>query len=79
VEVGLASFFTNRSFFGYRSSDIVYAHIQLVSHSLFSSLENDEWKEEQKMDQPHADWVRDVAWAPNIGIPADLIASCSQV
>eukprot|EP00008_Paramoeba_atlantica_P005798 CAMPEP_0201477910 /NCGR_PEP_ID=MMETSP0151_2-20130828/2853_1 /ASSEMBLY_ACC=CAM_ASM_000257 /TAXON_ID=200890 /ORGANISM="Paramoeba atlantica, Strain 621/1 / CCAP 1560/9" /LENGTH=294 /DNA_ID=CAMNT_0047858789 /DNA_START=80 /DNA_END=964 /DNA_ORIENTATION=+ len=26
----------------------------------------------------HQDWVRDVAWAPNIGIPYELIASCSQ-
>ena len=36
------------------------------------------WKEESKLDQ-HSDWVRDVAWAPNIGIPSDVIASCSQV
>lgn len=26
----------------------------------------------------HADWIRDVAWAPNIGLPFDTIASCSQ-
>eukprot|EP00009_Paramoeba_aestuarina_P009329 CAMPEP_0201522542 /NCGR_PEP_ID=MMETSP0161_2-20130828/18000_1 /ASSEMBLY_ACC=CAM_ASM_000251 /TAXON_ID=180227 /ORGANISM="Neoparamoeba aestuarina, Strain SoJaBio B1-5/56/2" /LENGTH=308 /DNA_ID=CAMNT_0047921417 /DNA_START=58 /DNA_END=984 /DNA_ORIENTATION=- len=26
----------------------------------------------------HQDWVRDVAWAPNIGVPSDMIASCSQ-
>lgn len=26
----------------------------------------------------HTDWVRDVAWAPNIGLPRDTIASCSQ-
>lgn len=26
----------------------------------------------------HADWVRDVAWAPNVGIPANVIASCSD-
>lgn len=26
----------------------------------------------------HTDWVRDVAWAPNIGIPCHYIASCSQ-
>ena len=26
----------------------------------------------------HGDWVRDVAWAPNIGLPFDTIASCSQ-
>lgn len=27
----------------------------------------------------HTDWVRDVAWAPNIGMPGNYIASCSQV
>jgi len=26
----------------------------------------------------HSDWVRDVAWAPNIGLPYSTIASCSQ-
>ena len=27
----------------------------------------------------HADWVRDVAWAPNIGLPRSYIATASQV
>ena len=26
----------------------------------------------------HGDWVRDVAWAPSIGVPKTMIASCSQ-
>eukprot|EP00164_Ancoracysta_twista_P006427 GFYU01008945.1.p1 GENE.GFYU01008945.1~~GFYU01008945.1.p1 ORF type:complete len:322 (-),score=80.64 GFYU01008945.1:372-1337(-) len=26
----------------------------------------------------HTDWVRDVAWAPSIGLPSNTIASCSQ-
>eukprot|EP00013_Stygamoeba_regulata_P003264 CAMPEP_0177628674 /NCGR_PEP_ID=MMETSP0447-20121125/257_1 /TAXON_ID=0 /ORGANISM="Stygamoeba regulata, Strain BSH-02190019" /LENGTH=318 /DNA_ID=CAMNT_0019129937 /DNA_START=75 /DNA_END=1031 /DNA_ORIENTATION=+ len=26
----------------------------------------------------HGDWVRDVAWAPNIGLPSNTIASCCQ-
>ncbi|MDP2439745.1 MAG: hypothetical protein Q8P67_28680 [archaeon] len=26
----------------------------------------------------HTDWVRDVAWAPNIGVPRETIASCSE-
>lgn len=26
----------------------------------------------------HDDWVRDVAWAPNVGIPANIIASASD-
>lgn len=28
--------------------------------------------------QMHSDWVRDVAWAPNMGLPKSTIASCSQ-
>ncbi|CAL5327942.1 unnamed protein product [Camellia sinensis] len=28
--------------------------------------------------QMHADWVRDVAWAPNLGLPKSTIASSSQ-
>ena len=27
----------------------------------------------------HSDWVRDVAWAPNLGLPFNTIASASQV
>ena len=27
----------------------------------------------------HMDWVRDVAWAPNLGLPKTTIASASQV
>lgn len=26
----------------------------------------------------HRDWVRDVAWAPNLGLPASTIASAGQ-
>lgn len=26
----------------------------------------------------HSDWVRDVAWAPNLGLPKSTIASCGQ-
>lgn len=35
------------------------------------------WKHEETLEQ-HTDWVRDVAWAPNIGLPSSTIASCSQ-
>lgn len=42
-------------------------------------LYNGQWK----MDcfpalQMHADWVRDVAWAPNLGLPKSTVASASQ-
>lgn len=39
--------------------------------------EGDQWVEEAKLDV-HSDWVRDVAWAPSIGLPRSTIASCSQ-
>jgi len=35
------------------------------------------WRTEQILEH-HTDWVRDVAWAPNIGLPSSTIASCSQ-
>lgn len=39
--------------------------------------ESDKWIEERQWDA-HTDWVRDVAWAPSIGLPKWYIASCSQ-
>ena len=36
------------------------------------------WAEEAKL-EAHSDWVRDVAWAPAVGVDRALIASCSQV
>jgi len=35
------------------------------------------WAEEEVL-RGHNDWVRDVAWAPSIGLPAQIIASCAQ-
>lgn len=39
--------------------------------------DNGNWVEEQKLDAHH-DWVRDVAWAPTVGMARGVIASCSQ-
>ncbi|KAG2217318.1 hypothetical protein INT45_003512 [Circinella minor] len=39
--------------------------------------ESKSWKEEETLDG-HSDWVRDVAWAPNVGLPKSYLASCSQ-
>jgi len=36
-----------------------------------------EWVGE-KLPPAHTDWVRDVSWAPSIGLPNHTIASCSQ-
>lgn len=44
------------------------------------SLDDEEkkWVDEESI-RGHDDWVRDVAWAPNIGLPGMYIASASQV
>ena len=35
------------------------------------------WDLESEL-EGHGDWVRDVAWAPNIGLPMHTVVSCSQ-
>ncbi|PIK60093.1 hypothetical protein BSL78_02998 [Apostichopus japonicus] len=40
--------------------------------------ENGEWQQECQPLEAHSDWVRDVAWAPSIGLPHSMIATCSQ-
>jgi len=35
------------------------------------------WQEEEVL-PGHSDWVRDVAWAPNMGLPRSTIASAGQ-
>lgn len=37
----------------------------------------DRWVEENRLEL-HTDWVRDVAWAPSIGLPRTQLASCGQ-
>ncbi|XP_023240973.1 protein SEC13 homolog [Centruroides sculpturatus] len=39
--------------------------------------DDDKWIEEQKL-EAHSDWIRNVAWAPSIGLQRSMIASCSQ-
>uniref|UniRef100_A0A182XE55 Protein SEC13 homolog n=1 Tax=Anopheles quadriannulatus TaxID=34691 RepID=A0A182XE55_ANOQN len=39
--------------------------------------DGDRWEEEKRLEL-HSDWVRDVAWAPSVGMPRHQIASCSQ-
>ncbi|KAI8813970.1 protein transporter SEC13 [Cladochytrium replicatum] len=41
------------------------------------SEENGQWNEEVVL-EGHSDWVRDVAWAPNMGLPNSELATCSQ-
>ncbi|CAI9715029.1 protein SEC13 homolog [Octopus vulgaris] len=44
---------------------------------IWKESEDGQWVSEQKLES-HNDWVRDVAWAPSIGLPKSIIASCSQ-
>lgn len=37
-----------------------------------------QWRLEQTLPDEHQDWIRDVAWAPSIGLPSSTIATCSQ-
>ncbi|KAF5297088.1 hypothetical protein FQA39_LY02668 [Lamprigera yunnana] len=39
--------------------------------------DGDKWVEEHKL-EVHSDWVRDVAWAPSVGLSRHVIASGSQ-
>jgi protein transport protein SEC13 len=48
------------------------------TYLMYSQTDNGSWVEEAVL-EGHTDWVRDVAWAPNIGITASYIASGSQV
>lgn len=41
------------------------------------TLENNSWSETAQL-QGHSDWVRDVSWAPGIGLAKSYIASASQ-
>ena len=39
--------------------------------------ETQSWVEEETL-EGHADWVRDIAWAPSIGLPRSYVATASQ-
>ncbi|GBG67650.1 hypothetical protein CBR_g778 [Chara braunii] len=41
-------------------------------------LQEGRWRMDWPALSKHTDWVRDVAWAPNLGIPKNTIASASQ-
>lgn len=45
---------------------------------VFREGNDGQWVEEKRL-EGHRDWVRDVAWAPSVGMPNSTIASCSQV
>ena len=43
-----------------------------------SPLPHCRWSPDPVVLEGHRDWVRDVAWAPSVGLPCSTIASCSQ-
>jgi hypothetical protein len=53
---------------------------KLTRSSVLGEIRNQDpnWVKEEDL-TGHTDWVRDVAWAPNIGMPGTHIATCSQV
>ena len=49
---------------------------------IWRQTEQGKWIDERCFpsdDNVHKDWVRDVAWAPAIGLPSNILASCSEV
>ncbi|CAE8695002.1 unnamed protein product, partial [Polarella glacialis] len=39
----------------------------------------DEWADSHHFPAgEHGDWIRDVAWRPNVGMPTNTVASCSE-
>ncbi|KAG9018678.1 GTPase-activating protein S13 [Tulasnella sp. 427] len=51
--------------------------VKIWVHKPSSSSGSSAWQLEETLDG-HSDWVRDVAWAPNIGLPRSYIATASQ-
>lgn len=47
--------------------------VQVWRHS-----EGGGWQQDGPALTGHSDWVRDVAWAPNLGLPANTLASAGQ-
>jgi len=45
---------------------------------IWENNQQGQWREEKKVGNPHSDWVRDVAWAPNTAMPYNIIASCGE-
>ena len=54
-------------------SNLLGVHMQVWRHS-----EAGGWQQDGPALAGHSDWVRDVAWAPNLGLPANTLASAGQ-
>ncbi|KAG9398662.1 GTPase-activating protein S13 [Aphanomyces cochlioides] len=46
--------------------------------SLVDGDSSQTWQQLETLPHGHNDWVRDVVWAPNAGMPCNTIASCSD-
>ena len=54
--------------------------LQLVPQVWYFNDQAQRWEQEPApMTGGHSDWVRDVAWAPSLGLPFHTIASAGQV
>lgn len=56
-----------------KTLNTLYLHTQVWRHS-----EAGGWQQDGPALTGHSDWVRDVAWAPNLGMPANTLASAGQ-
>jgi len=68
---------TGRAGFHFRKRLVSGGCDNLVKIWMLNETETEKkWVEEDTLDA-HSDWVRDVAWAPNCGLPDSILASCS--
>lgn len=51
-----------------------WSPVQIWRHNQKSG----DWQQDGATLVGHTDWVRDVAWAPNLGLPKSIIASAGQ-
>lgn len=52
--------------------------VKVWRHADRRDARDDTWGDTEATLEKHSDWVRDVAWAPNVGLPTRVIASCSE-
>eukprot|EP00918_Siedleckia_nematoides_P085136 GHVU01187181.1.p1 GENE.GHVU01187181.1~~GHVU01187181.1.p1 ORF type:complete len:320 (-),score=34.16 GHVU01187181.1:258-1217(-) len=52
----------------------IWKYMQRVAEDPSSA----EWQEVAVLPEGHTDWVRDVAWRPNVGAPSSTIATCGE-
>ena len=57
---------------------LTFFGIQMLNLQIWRWTQEEGWKQDGNSLLGHKDWVRDVAWCPNLGMPSNTIASASQ-